>query len=126
MKTVTRTRPLDRIFHAPFAPHLNGSWLHPSCGLAAIALSTFLFAGLLHAQQKSDDNQKSDDSQTNEPVWNAPLVVIGRDAELKEGQSVEAVVVIGGSAKIHGKVRNAAVVIGGDLDIDGEVGEAAV
>jgi uncharacterized RDD family membrane protein YckC len=35
-------------------------------------------------------------------------------------------VVIGGSAKVKGKVRDAAVVIGGDLDIEGEVGDAAV
>jgi hypothetical protein len=34
--------------------------------------------------------------------------------------------VIGGSAKVHGRVREAAVVVGGDLDIDGQVGEAAV
>jgi len=54
------------------------------------------------------------------------LVVIGRDAELKEGETAEAVVVIGGSARIKGKVLNAVVVIGGDLDVEGEIGEAAV
>ena len=58
--------------------------------------------------------------------WRPPMVVIGRDAELKAGESVEALVVIGGSAKVHGRVREAAVVIGGDLDIDGSVGDAAV
>jgi hypothetical protein len=46
--------------------------------------------------------------------------------ELKAGDTAESVVVIGGSAKIHGKVQEAAVAIWGDLDIDGEVGEAAV
>lgn len=55
-----------------------------------------------------------------------PLVSIGHDVELKAGDSAESVVVIGGSAKIHGKVRDAAVAIWGDLDIDGEVGDAAV
>jgi uncharacterized RDD family membrane protein YckC len=55
-----------------------------------------------------------------------PLVSIGHDVELKAGESAESVVVIFGSAKVHGKVREAAVAILGDLDIDGEVGDAAV
>src|SRR6266581_1532042 len=54
------------------------------------------------------------------------VVVIGRDVELKEGDSAENVVVIGGSAKIRGHVRESVVVIGGDIDVEGEVGEAAV
>ena len=55
-----------------------------------------------------------------------PLVSIGHDVELKAGDTAESVVVIFGSAKIHGKVQDAAVAILGDLDIDGEVGDAAV
>jgi uncharacterized RDD family membrane protein YckC len=46
--------------------------------------------------------------------------------DLKEGETAEAVIVIGGSAKIHGKVRQAAVVVFGNLDVEGEVGDAAV
>jgi len=55
-----------------------------------------------------------------------PLVVVGRDAELKAGETAEMVLVIGGAAKIHGKVRQGVVVIGGDLEVDGEVGDTAV
>jgi uncharacterized RDD family membrane protein YckC len=55
-----------------------------------------------------------------------PMVVIGRDAEVKPGESVEALVVIGGSGKVRGRVREAAVVIGGDLEVDGQVGKEAV
>ena len=55
-----------------------------------------------------------------------PIVLFGQNAELKAGETAEAVVVIGGSAKIHGHVREAVVVIGGDLEVDGEVGEAVV
>src|ERR1043166_5620956 len=74
-----------------------------------------------------DDRRNIQTADEDETVhWRAPMIVIGRDAELKAGESVETVVVIGGSARIHGKVREAAVVIGGDLDVDGEVGEAAV
>jgi uncharacterized RDD family membrane protein YckC len=54
------------------------------------------------------------------------IVVFGRNVELKAGDSAEVVVVIGGSAKVHGKVRNAVVVIGGNIEVDGEVGDAVV
>jgi uncharacterized RDD family membrane protein YckC len=72
--------------------------------------------------------QQNDDWQPggNHVVWRAPLVVIGRDAEVKPGEAVEAMVVIGASGKVHGRVRECAVVIGGDLDIDGQIGDAAV
>src|SRR5208283_2995249 len=55
-----------------------------------------------------------------------PIVMFGQDVELKAGESAEAVVVIGGSAKIHGKVREAVVTVGGSSEVDGEVGEAVV
>jgi uncharacterized RDD family membrane protein YckC len=58
--------------------------------------------------------------------WGSPMVVIGRDAVLPAGESVEAFVVIGGSGKIYGRVREAAVAIGGDLSVYGQVGDAAV
>jgi len=54
------------------------------------------------------------------------LVKFGRNVELKAGDSAEVVVVIGASAKVHGKVREAVVVIGGDIEVDGEVGDAVV
>jgi uncharacterized RDD family membrane protein YckC len=55
-----------------------------------------------------------------------PIVMFGQDVELKAGDSAEVVVVIGGSAKIHGKVKEAVVTIGGSSEVDGEVGEAVV
>jgi uncharacterized RDD family membrane protein YckC len=55
-----------------------------------------------------------------------PIVMFGQNVELKAGDSAEAVVVIGGSAKIHGKVREAVVTIGGNSEVDGEVGEGVV
>jgi len=54
------------------------------------------------------------------------LVVFGRDVVLERGETAEAVVVFGGSAKVHGKVRQAVVAIGGNALVYGEVGEAAV
>ena len=55
-------------------------------------------------------------------------VVIGKDVEVKENESVGAVVVIGGNALVEGKVQDAAVVIGGNLSVrgSGEVGDAVV
>ena len=64
--------------------------------------------------------------QSSRGLNRGPLVSIGHDVELKAGESAECVVVIFGSAKVHGKVRDAAVAILGDLDIDGEVGDDAV
>ena len=69
---------------------------------------------------------EAEEDKGREGIDRGPLVSIGRDVELKAGDSAEVVVVIGGSAKIHGKVRNAAVAIWGDLDVEGEVGDAAV
>jgi uncharacterized RDD family membrane protein YckC len=54
------------------------------------------------------------------------LVVFGKDAELKAGETADAVVVVGGNAIVRGKVRDAAVAVGGNLTISGEVGDAAV
>jgi uncharacterized RDD family membrane protein YckC len=65
-------------------------------------------------------------TKTEQIDWGPPLISIGKSVELKAGQTAEAVVVIGGSAKIRGKVHQAAVAVGGDLDISGEVGDAAV
>jgi uncharacterized RDD family membrane protein YckC len=59
-------------------------------------------------------------------VHREAMVLIGKDAELKAGETAEVVVVIGGSARILGEVQEAVVVIGGDAFIDGEVGDAVV
>ena len=70
----------------------------------------------------TQDADKSNDGGQS----GSPLVSIGKDVELPADQTVEAVVVIGASAKIHGHVRQAVVAVGGDVEIDGEVGDAAV
>jgi uncharacterized RDD family membrane protein YckC len=54
------------------------------------------------------------------------VVVFGKDATLKTNESADVVVVIGGSAKVSGKVRGAVVAIAGDAEVEGEVGEAVV
>ncbi len=56
----------------------------------------------------------------------SPLVVFGQDIVVKAGETKQAVVVIGGSAKVRGKVREAVVVIGGKAEVSGEVGDAVV
>jgi uncharacterized RDD family membrane protein YckC len=74
------------------------------------------------APEESKPDKTSDDSG----IRYRPVVVFGHNAELKAGETAEAVVVIGGSAKIRGHVNQAVVVIGGNADIDSEVGDAAV
>jgi uncharacterized RDD family membrane protein YckC len=83
-------------------------------------------------QTLEDTNNTADSSDTITSTvtsgegGGAPIVVIGKDVELRAGQTAEAVVVIGGSAKIHGRVREAVVAVGGDVEVDGEVGDAVV
>jgi uncharacterized RDD family membrane protein YckC len=78
------------------------------------------------ATAMADDAETNDRPDSETPNHVQPIVLFGQNAELKAGDTAETVVVIGGSAKIHGHVREAVVVIGGDLEIDGEVGQAAV
>lgn len=54
------------------------------------------------------------------------VVRFGQDVELGTNESARVVVVIGGSAKIHGNVDEVVVVIGGDVEIDGHVGQDVV
>lgn len=56
----------------------------------------------------------------------SPVVVIGNSYTLKPGETADEVVVIGGSATIHGTVRGDLVVVGGSATIDGEVHGDAV
>jgi uncharacterized RDD family membrane protein YckC len=71
--------------------------------------------------------QNSETNSTNDTgIHREAIVRMGSDVELKRGETADAVVVIGGSARIHGKVRDGVVVIGGDIEVDGEIGDAAV
>src|SRR6185369_2287181 len=46
-------------------------------------------------------------------------IVFRKDVVVRTNETAETVVVIGGSAIIHGKVREDVVVIGGDIELDG-------
>ncbi len=59
-------------------------------------------------------------------VHRGVIVKIGRAVDLKRGDTAETVVVIGGSATIHGEVHDALVVIGGNAEVDGQVGNEVV
>src|SRR5438093_2972717 len=81
--------------------------------------------------QAESSTSASDEMETGDAEWyrkgrvhHDAIVKLGRDAELKAGDSADAVVVIGANAKIDGRVRQAVVVIFGDLEINGEVGDA--
>jgi len=54
------------------------------------------------------------------------LVAFNRDVTLAAGEHRTAVIVIGGSATVEGKVDDAVVVIGGDAIVRGPVGDAVV
>ena len=55
-----------------------------------------------------------------------PDARVGQNVELKAGDEADVIVVIGGSAKVHGKVRQDVVTIGGGSEVDGEVGQNVV
>ena len=74
------------------------------------------------APDKTEPASPDDENRGNPQ----PIVLFGQNAELNADDTAEAVVVIGGSAIIHGHVRQAVVVIGGDLEVDGDVGQAVV
>ncbi len=93
--------------------------------LSAAASSSETNAALSSASPAALEDTNGTDKWKSE-INREALVVFGKDAELKTNESAEAVVVIGGSAKVSGKVRDAVVVIGGDAEIDGEVGDAVV
>ena len=81
------------------------------------------------AQAVSSDTNSAevgDESDTTTHRQRGPVVVIGGTAELKAGDTADAVVAIGGSAKARGKVRDAVVAIAGNAEADGEVGDAVV
>lgn len=60
---------------------------------------------------------------TNRPgIRHEQLVAIGKDLELSAEDTAGEVVVVGGTAKIHGRVAEDVVVVGGDVVIDNEVG----
>lgn len=71
-------------------------------------------------------NESSSETRTSSVVNRDTIVIFGQNVELKQGETAEVVVVIGGSAKIHGKVRQGVVVVGGDVEVDGEVGQQVV
>jgi len=54
------------------------------------------------------------------------IVSFGSKAELKAGESAEAVVAILGPAVARGEVREAVVAVAGDVTVSGKVGDAAV
>ncbi|HWX21964.1 MAG TPA: RDD family protein [Candidatus Binatia bacterium] len=119
--------------------------------LISLALAGGLFSGVAPAGLETKATAQPADTQpgaavAEEPgtITNAPadsetatekgrggvnretMVVIGKNAELKAGDSADVVVAIGGSAKIHGKVRDAVTAIGGDVEVDGDVGQEVV
>jgi uncharacterized RDD family membrane protein YckC len=56
------------------------------------------------------------------PHRTGEVVMFGRSVEVKKGETVQSVVVFGGSVTVHGKVRQDVVVFGGGVDVDGEIG----
>jgi uncharacterized RDD family membrane protein YckC len=70
--------------------------------------------------EDADQTSQSEIDVNHSHIRHDALVKFRSDAVLKTNDSAEAVVAIGSSAEVHGKVREAVVAIGGDIVIDGE------
>ena len=90
------------------------------------ALAQSATGGTTPAEAESPDGRKAAVGEGTPGIDRQAIIQIGKAAELKAEDSAEVVVVIGASAKVHGKVREAVVVIGGNVEVDGEVGDAVV
>lgn len=92
-----------------------------------MSLSLAAALGLLLVNQSPLMSQTADvGAPKKKGVHREAVVSIGQDAELKEGDSAQQVVVIGGSANIAGAVDEDVVIVGGDAQIDGDVANNVV
>src|SRR4051812_25343972 len=71
------------------------------------------------APAKQPGLEESDEPERPQGIRREAIIKVGKDAELKAGDTAEAVVVIGGSAEVHGRAREGVVVIGGNAVLDG-------
>jgi uncharacterized RDD family membrane protein YckC len=90
--------------------------------LALAALGWAMFCPSAGLAQETTTNLDHKKPGIRHEQW----VAIGKDVELSAEDSAGIVVVIGGSAKIHGTVEGDVVVIGGDVVIDSHVGGQVV
>jgi len=77
-------------------------------------------------QSPTAENEESTVVVESRGVSRDAMVVTGKNAELKRGETANVVVVIGGSAKIDGRVTDTVTVIGGNAEINGEVDHEVV
>jgi uncharacterized RDD family membrane protein YckC len=74
----------------------------------------------------TEESEQIESTPEKSSVRHEAIFRMGSDAVLKAGHSADAVVVINGTAKIHGKVHEAVVAVGGDIEIDGDVRNSVV
>ena len=110
------------------------------CSAAIFAL-TLYSPTLRCAAQEIEENQPTTNStaisvpdalemppestERQQRVRKEVVFAIGHDAEVKADEFAETVVVIGGTATIHGRCKEC-VTIGGDIKVDGEVQHSTV
>ncbi|MGB7748167.1 MAG: RDD family protein [Verrucomicrobiia bacterium] len=90
---------------------------------AQVSAPTNSLAGAPAATATNEATTAQENESGGEPQ---PIVMFGQNVELKAGDTADVIVVLGGSAKVHGKVRQDVVTIGGSSEVDGEVGQNVV
>lgn len=104
----------------------------PATAPDSISNATATNLGTTLAESPDSGSNTAPNTEANNETGHAPgihhevIFALGHDVELKAGDTAEDVVVIFGSAKVQGKVRDATVAIWGNLDLDGEARDAVV
>jgi uncharacterized RDD family membrane protein YckC len=96
--TITRSNSLPNVADSE-AQESSGESAPPQAGLAS--------------ETPGNGPQIAVSSQSSE------MVSFGKDVELKKNETAQTIVVIGGSAKVHGNVDDAIVAIGGKVELSG-------
>lgn len=69
-------------------------------------------------QELEQNDVRSSETRRYRRVNRQPMIRFGQNAELAKGESAQAVIVIGGDAKISGEVEDAVVAVGGSVTMN--------
>ena len=89
-------------------------------GLHAASIVLLVLAGFVHADAQNTSGSATAPSSIQPQVYRttSSRIAIGRNIQVARDEEVsEAVVVVGGSVRVDGRVRDGLVVVGGDLEL---------
>jgi uncharacterized RDD family membrane protein YckC len=106
---------------SPRAPWLEWAARGTVAAILVAALALTVWGTSAAQVEVEDTNSVAAATAHPQGIDHDDVVSIGKDVELRAQDSSKDVVVIIGSAKIHGKAKGDVVAICGDVDVDGDV-----